>query len=227
MNSNAREVAVVDLVQASVSFRRTVWGAALVAAAVLFAPPLGAQKSTDPTMPLPPGAVREKGLEAAAGGGEGADRRLLRIFRVGAPVEMVFAWYQRQLTPYEDAVQDTAGLQPGETTPISYHLTYHTFVDQCMELAEGASSSSDATAPCKRWRRGLDKQRALTNSRVPLPGGRWMEGFTITWVTRGAGGELVRRQIEVRDTGLSNNWQHDQLRSQITLEREVMERAGQ
>ena len=37
---------------------------------------------------------------------------------------------------------------------------------------------------------------------------------------------LVRRQIEVRDAGLSSNWQHDHLRSQITLERVVASRAS-
>jgi hypothetical protein len=215
MNPNAREVAVVNLV--------TVWGAAVAAAAALFAPPaLGAQKSNDPTMPLPPGVIREKGLEAAAGAGDGADGRVLQIFRVGAPAELVFTWYKGRLAPYEDAAQDTAHLQPGESTPISYHLNYYTFVDECMDRAESGAASSDATAPCKRWRRGLDKQRALNNSRVPLPLGKWVEGFTITWFTRGAQGEIVRRLIEVRDAGLSDNWQHDNLRTQIRLERGVV-----
>jgi hypothetical protein len=95
-----------------------------------------------------------------------------------------------------------------------------------MDPGASASATGDAAAPCKRLRRGADKQRALNNSRI-APGGKWVERFTLTWFSRGAQGELVRRQIEVRDTGLSDNWQHDQLRSQITLERGVVERAGQ
>jgi hypothetical protein len=198
-------------------------GAVLAAAALLLVScVLAAQKSGDPTMPLPPGVIREKGLEQAAGAGDGADGRVLQIFRVGAPVEMVFTWYKGRLAAYEDAEQDTARLKPGESTPISYHLNYYTFVDECMDKGEGGAAASEATAPCKRMRRGFDKQRALNNSRVPLPGGKWVEWFTITWFTRGAGGEMVRRLIEVRDDGLSDNWQHDNLRTRIRLERGVM-----
>jgi hypothetical protein len=197
----------------------------LAAAVVLFAAPaLRAQKSADPTMPLPSGVNRDKAAEAAAGGaGDGTDGRLLQMFRVGAPIEMLIPWYLRQMSPYEDSPLDTTRLQPGESTPMSYHITYHAWKDQCMDpadtAAESDSAGSDPSQPCKRWRRGIDKQRALNNSRVSLPGGRWVKRFTITWFTRGAGGEMTRRQIELRDAGLADNWQHDYLKTLITLER--------
>jgi hypothetical protein len=215
VNPNVREVAVVA---------RTwhVWRAALAAAVVLVAPPaLAAQKETDPQMPLPPGVIREKGLEAQAPPGEGT-REFLQIYRVGAPSEMVYTWYKKKLGGTDDAKVDTAALRPGESTLPRFRVTYHTFGDQCADAGTNPSVAWDTTIPCKHWRRGFDKRRALDNSRVGINGEGWIERFTLTWFTRGDNGELVRRQIEVRDTGLANNWQHDFLRSQITLERAVV-----
>ena len=219
------DVAGVGRVQ---TLRRSVWSAALAAAAAGFAPPaVGAQKVTDPSMPLPPGVVREKGLEAQAGAGDGADGRFLQIYHVGAPSEMVFSWYLKRLNATKDAPADTAALRPGESTFPRYNVTYYSFSDECADPGASASASTDAAPPCKHWRRGRDKQRALDNSRVGVRGEGWIERFTLTWFSRGDNGELFRRQIEVRDTGLSDNWQHDQLRSQITLERVVVGRTGQ
>jgi len=218
-----REVAVLDTVQTLVPRCRPVWSATLAATIVAFAPlALAAQKWTDPTMPLPPGTIRERGLEPAAAAGEGPDGAMFQVYRVGAPVEMLLGWYQRRLSPTADAVQDTARLKPGDVTLIRYHLTYHSFDDQCADSAASASAPNDAAPACKRWRRGVDKRRALDNSRIGFGGGKWIERFTLTWFSRGDKGELVRRQIEVRDTGMSDNWQHDRLRSQITLERGVV-----
>ena len=135
---------------------------------------------------------------------------------------MLVGWYKRRLATAEDIPLDTASLAPGGATAISYHLTFHVFVNECMD-----PGPSDSGATCKKWRRGIDKRRALDNSRVAFKDGTWVEFFTLTWYERSLNGELVRRQIEVRDTGLSKNWQHDELRSQITLERQVVSRAGQ
>jgi hypothetical protein len=211
------EVAVVD----------TVWGAVLAAALVALAPPtLAAQRLTDPTMPLPPGVIRDRPLEAAAGAGEGADTRWIEAWYVGASMEQLLGWYLRRIHATQDATLDTAGVRPGEGTPVSYHLTFHAFDDQCMNPGQSASASSDS-ASCKRWRRGANKRRALNNSRVGLQPGQWVELATFTWFGRDEQGVLVRRRIELRDIGLSNDWQRDQLRSQITLEREVVRRAAQ
>jgi len=213
---------VRDLPQYPVPFRRAVLGAALAVATVASAPPaLGAQ-ALDPTMPLPPGATRQKGADVsdAAGG------RFVQVYRSVAPIEMLLGWYQRRMTPIPDGVLDTVDLQPGEGTQVSSHVTEHNFVDECAD--SGASPQPDSTAPpvCTKWRRGVAKRRALQNSRLGIREGTWIERFTITWFNREANGELVRRQIEVRDAGLSSNWQHDHLRSQITLERVVASRAS-
>ena len=178
-------------------------------------------------MPLPPGAVREKGIEEQAAAGKGPDTQLLMVYRSSAPVEMLVQWYKRKFTTAEDIALDTAALQPGGVTPISYHITPHVFVDECVDPPASVATASEAAPACKKWRRGVDKRRALDNSRVAFVDGVWVEVFTLTWYERSTNGELLRRQIEVRDTGLSKNWQHDQLRSQITLERQVVGRAGQ
>lgn len=189
--------------------------------------PLGAQTLADATMPLPPGVAREKGIEAQMAATKGPETQLLMVYRSSAPVEMLVGWYKRRLATAEDIPLDTASLQPGGATAISYHLTFHAFVNECMDPGPSAGTSSDSGATCKKWRRGIDKRRALDNSRVAFKDGTWVEFFTLTWYERTLNGELVRRQIEVRDTGLSKNWQHDELRSQITLERQVVSRAGQ
>ena len=209
--------------------RRTVaWCAALTAALVAFAPStLAAQKLTDPTMPLPPGVIRDQQPAAPVGAGEGADTRWTEVWYVGASMEQLLVWYLRRIHATEDATLDTAVVKPGEGTLVSYHITFHLFDDQCMDPGQSASASSDAAPPCKHWRRGAAKRRALDNSRVGFRPGQWIEVATITWFVRDEQGVLVRRRIELRDMGLSNDWQRDQLRSQITLEREVMRRAAE
>jgi hypothetical protein len=206
----------------------TNWRAALAMAVIVFAPPaLAAQKWTDPTMPLPPGVIRERELETPAAPADTTGTRMLEIYRVGAPIEMVFAWYQRRFMPTEDLAPDTAAMEPGEVTQIGYHVTYHKFADECADARSGASTSTDSTAACKRWRHGADKRRALGNSRVALSTGDWIERVTLTWFSRAQNGDLVRRRIDVLDAGLSSNWQRDELRTQITLERGVVQAAAQ
>jgi hypothetical protein len=213
---------VVDRPSHAASLRRRIRRGALAAAAALVAPSiLGAQKETDPQMPLPPGVIREKKLEGQAAPGEGT-RQLFQIYRVGAPTEMVFSWYKKKIGFTDDAIVDTAYLRPGESTSPRSRVTYYSFTDECMDAGVSQSLAWDTMLPCKHWRRGIEKRRALDNSRVGITGEGWIERFTLTWFTRGDQGELLRREIEVRDTGLANNWQHDFLRSQITLERTVV-----
>ena len=201
---------------------RTGWAAALAGVCIAFAPVLAAQgKSFDSTMPLPPGVIREKAPVDSSGG-----TRAVEVWRVGAGMEQALGWYKARIQGYPDTPLDTASIQPGEGTAISYHVVYHKFDDECREPAASASGSSDPAASCKKWRRGADKRRALNNSRVASPDG-WVEQFTITWFTRTSDGALVYRQILVRDKGLSDDWQRDGLRSQITLIRELVPKAAQ
>ena len=125
-------------------YPRAMWSAAL-ALAVVIVTPLDAQKLADPAMPLPPGAVREKGIEEQAAAGKGPDTQLLMVYRSSAPVEMLVQRYKRKFTTAEDIALDTAALQPGGVTPISYHITPHVFVDECVD-----PPASVATANAKQ-----------------------------------------------------------------------------
>jgi hypothetical protein len=141
------------------------------------------------------------------------------VYRSTAPVEMLLGWYQRRMTALVDVALDTVDLQAGEVTQVSSHIVEHKFEDECADSVGSVLPAFGSNPPCKKWRRGIDKKRALQNSRLGIREGVWIERFIIKWYSRDANGDLVRRQIIVRDAGLSANWQHDQLRSEITLER--------
>ena len=205
-----------------------VWGAMLAAAVVAVTPlSLAAQKLTDPTMPLPETSRRMRELEPPATAGDGVTVPMFEVWRVGAPPEMLLGWYLRRLnrlSPVKDAVLDTADVRVGDTRPsMTFHLTFHTFEDECMDPVPAASTSSDGTHPCSRWRRGTMKRRILDNNRVGYEQQLWIETITFLWYDReAASGAIVRRQIELRDTGLSDDWKRYNLVTQITLEREVL-----
>lgn len=214
MSPDSQRGYVRDLPLYPVPFYRAVWSAVFAAAVTTLAPALGAQ-ALDPTMPLPPGASREKGAETS----DGSSGRWVQVYRSSAPVEMLLGWYQRKMTPGIDIALDTVDLEPGEVTLTSSHVTEHSFDDECADTAASVLPAFGSNPPCKKWRRGVDKRRALQNSRLGIREGVWIDHFTITWYSRESNGDLVRRQIVVRDAGLTSNWQHDQLRSQVTLER--------
>lgn len=201
-------------------------GVVLVVATVAFTAPTLAQKLTDRTMPLPETAIRQRQLEPPGGTGPGG---MFEVWRVGAPPEMLLGWYSRslnRLSPIKDGVLDTANIIMGDTRPpMTYHIALHTFEDKCADPVETTLVSSDTTHACKRWKLGKDKRRILDNNRVGYEWGEWIEKITFTWFIRELNGELVRRQIELLDTGLSDDWKRYTLVTQITLQREVLEPA--
>ena len=75
-----------------------------------------------------------------------------------------------------------------------------------------------APATCKSWRRARDKKRALSGRVGPEPGA-WLERATFTWFVRDTTGELYRWRMVLRDSGLSDNWQHYTPLTDLTLER--------
>jgi hypothetical protein len=204
-------------------------GAVLAAAAVAFTPPARAQKLTDRTMPLPETSVRQRQLEpppgAVASGG------MYEVWRVAAPPELLLQWYMRslnRLSPIKDGVLDTANIIMGDTRPpMTYHITLHTFKDKCADPVETTPASTDPPTACKRWNLGKEKRRILDNNRVGYEWGEWIQKITFTWFIRELNGALVRRQIELLDTGLSNDWKRYTLVTQITLQRDVLEPATQ
>jgi hypothetical protein len=184
---------------------------------------LAAQKLTDPMLPLPETSRRHRELEPPPQPG-----RINEVWTVGAPPEMMLGWYLRKLnrlSPVKDAELDTANVILGDTRPpMSYHITLHTFEDECMDSTQTSAASGGAPS-CTRLRLGKQKRRTLDNNRVSFEMGEWIDKITFTWYIREPTGALVRRQIELRDTGLSDDWKRYTLVSQITLQREVVQPA--
>jgi len=204
-------------------------GAVLVAAAVAFTAPARAQKLTDRTMPLPETSMRQRQLEPPAGAVPSGGMH--EVWRVAAPPELLLQWYMRslnRLSPIKDGVLDTANIIMGDTRPpMTYHITLHTFEDKCTDPVETTPASTDPPPACKHWNLGKEKRRILDNNRVGYEWGEWIQKITFTWFIRELNGSLVRRQIELLDTGLSPDWKRYTLVTQITLQRDVLEPATQ
>jgi hypothetical protein len=200
-----------------------VWGAA-VAAVVAFTPLLAAQKLTDKTMPLPQTSTRQRQLEPAVG-------HMYEVWRVAASPELLLGWYLRalnRLSPSKDAVLDTADVMMGNTRPpMTYHIALHSFKDQCADNGDTTHLASDTTYHCTQWRIGKQKLRTLDDNRVGFGFGDWIESITFMWYIRELTGEIVRRRIELRDVGLSDDWKRYTLLTQITLERDTLKAASQ
>ena len=203
---------------------RTAWLGTALGAVVLLAPvALAAQKLTDRMLPLPETSRRHRELEPPEQPG-----RMYEVWTVGAPPEMMLGWYLRKLnrlSPVKDGELDTAKVILGDTRPpMSYHITLHQFDDECMDSTQTSGASGNGPS-CTRMRLGKQKRTTLDNNRVSFEMGEWIEKITFTWYIREPSGALVRRQIELRDTGLSPDWKRYTLVSQITLQRDVVEPA--
>jgi len=197
------------------------------AAAVVGAFALGAQApTTDAEVPLATGSQRQLQLEPLSGGTGGVEERSTRVYHWPGPIEPLFDFYRRRLGGGRDIALDTASVPRGEATPVSHHLEFHTFADSCADPATGTAAGGETPATCKAWRRGKDKMRAL-NGRIGLAPTAWIERATFNWFSRDMQGDLVRWRVELRDTGLSANWQHYMPSSQITIERAQLKRSGQ
>ena len=97
---------------------------------------------------------------------------------------------------------DTANVILGDTRPpMTYHITFHKFDDECMDAGATSVTPGDTTGSCTRWRLGKQKFRTLDNNRVSFELGEWIERVTFMWYVREPSGELVRRRTELRDTG--------------------------
>ena len=158
---------VRNLPQYPVPFRRAVWGTALAVATFASAPPALGGQGLDPTMPLPPGTTREKGRRRIRRGG--------RPIRPGVPLRRS----HRNAAGVVPAAHDPGArwraghrrFAAGRGTQVSSHVTEHSFVDECADSGASVRPDSATPPPCKKWRRGLDKKRALQNSRLGLRDG--------------------------------------------------------
>ena len=200
-------------------------GVLLVAAVLALTPALAAQKKTDSTMPLPETSRRMRNLEPKAGS-EGPNVQVHEVWQVGAPPEMLLSWYLRRLnwlSPNKDRVLDTSEVRAADTRPpMTYHITFHTFDDECRDPGWTPPPPDSPPPPCKVWRLGREKRRVLENNRVGFEQSVWIDSVTFMWMTRELSGEILRRTIVLRDAGITDDWKRYNLVSQITLEREAL-----
>jgi hypothetical protein len=216
------------LTAARTSLRATLRSWAIAAAAVVIgAGTLGAQAPvTEEDIPLATGAQRQPDLERQAGAPGEGEARSIRVYQWTAPTEILLKFYIRKLGGIREGTLDTASLaslQAGESTPISYHLTFFNFDDECYDSETGATAGGADPATCKSRRRGKDKRRAL-GGHVALDPDLWIDRAVFRWFSRSPEGDLDRWQVELRDIGLSKNWQHWRPLTQLTIEKVKLKR---
>lgn len=197
------------------SLRRSLVAAA--AAAFIAVTLQGQIPSTEEQIPILKGSVRDTKAEAQLEVAGAAGARYLRVYRIDASMELVVRWYLSRLGRSPGAVLDTASLEPGKTTPISYRLNQHSFVDECVDEA-GRAVVPDSGAACQIWRRGRDKRATLAGYRSQHEGGGWIEQALFNWVSRELNGDWVHWQVEIRDVGLSTDWKRHQPKVRLTVE---------
>ena len=148
------------------------------------------------------------------------------VFQVGAPPEMLLSWYLRRLnwlSPNKDRELDTSEVRMADTRPaMTYHITFHNFDDVCLDPGAATATEGSDAPPCKLTRYGKEKRHLLENNRVGFEQGVWIDRVTFMWMTREATGEILRRTIELRDAGISDDWKRYTLVTQITLAREAV-----
>jgi len=181
-----------------------------VAAAIVATTALGAQAPPDiEAIYVIQGAQRDAQAEALLQADSAGGARSLRVYRVGASLERLFQLYAKRLIarPYGDPDSVHAPVIPQApvtgSTPVFYHLMFHSFDDECMDAVPVAGTE------CRRWRRGKDKRKVLEDSRIGYEQGRWpkwIDTVTFTWLRREPNGDVVRFRVELRDIGLSPDW---------------------
>jgi len=205
--------------------RTGLWAAAAVTA-VVAATALDAQ--TPPGIEeiyVIQGAQRDAKAEALLQVDSVSGARTLRVYRIPGSIEQLVRYYAKRLVAKPDVDPDTIHapvIQPSPvsgTTPVIYHLVFHTFDDECMDAAPSAGTE------CQRWRRGKDKRRVLDDSRIGYEQGhwpKWIDAATFTWLRREPSGDVVRFRVELRDAGLSPDWKRHVPLARLLIEGVVL-----
>ena len=139
------------------------------------------------------------------------------IVRVPASIEQLFRSYRGRLSGVSGPPPDSVRPSDVGTTPVTYHVVYHAFEDECAEPGAGEPATNGAAPECRKWRRGKDKQKVLSGARIPDDLG-WIETATFTWFRREAAGELVRMSVEIRDVGVAADWKRHTLMALLSVE---------
>jgi len=169
---------------------------------------------------VPKGGVRLNDYESNLPPPAQGDVRFVRAYKFNTTSEMMFQHFRGEVGGKRDydATQDSATLEPGETTPIGYHIEYHQFQDLCRDSGE---PKPDSTGTCKLWVRGADKRRAFHQSgRIPLEGAEpvWVDRVTFMWMVRDSDGKWVRWRLLVADAGLTKDWKRHDPYSMVVVE---------
>jgi hypothetical protein len=196
---------------------------ALAMAATLTAGALPAQTpETFEQIPVIPGSRHDTKAEALLPPATGSLR--VRLYRIEASIEEVFKWYHFHLGGDSGEPLDSPTVRVSGLTPVSYHVTFYTFGDQCADSTADAAGGEASPAPeCRAWRRGKDKRRALGLSRLPWDTGQWIEHVTFTWFCRDPDGSLRRMRVVIHDIGLKPNWTYYTPLGQVRIESIVLE----
>lgn len=147
----------------------------------------------------------------------------IRLYRIEGSIEEVFQWYHSHLGGDSGEPLDSPTVRVTGLTPVSYHITFYTFGDECADSTARTAPDSGTAPACQTWRRGKDKRRALGLSRLPWDTGQWIEDVTFTWFCRDPDGALRRMRVEIRDMGLKPNWKFYTPLGQVRLESIVLE----
>jgi hypothetical protein len=195
---------------------------AVAAAAALAAAALRAQTpETFEQIPVIPGSRHDTKAEALLPPPKPTQRT--RLYRIEGSIEEVFQWYHSHLGGNSGEPLDSPTVRVTGLTPVSYHIAFYTFADECADSTTTMAPDSATTPPCRKWRRGKDKRRALGLSRLPWDSGLWIEDVTFTWFFRAPDGSLRRLRVEIRDIGLKPDWRFYTPRGQVRFESLVLE----
>jgi hypothetical protein len=187
---------------------------------------LGAQHAPETVdqIPLVPGTTRDSKSEGRLQAGADPSTRVLRVYRIGASMELLFKYYLGRLGGQPGHPGDsTPVVREGDVSPITYQLAFHTFDDECADPPAAPAASGGAT-PCRLFRRGKDKRTALDRVRIPYDRARWIEDASFTWFRRDLSGILTRLRVDLRDVGLSDNWKRYDPQGQVLFESVVLGR---
>jgi len=178
---------------------------------------------SDPAFHVAPGGRRDLKEEARRQGSVDPRTRAVLVYSYLAAPGEVFRYYLGRLPGRAAPPPDSTGVAPGGSTPTTYELVFHSFEDECADPPTTATGDSGAASACRRWRRGKDKERAISNSLVMWEPGHWFQDATFTWYHRGMRGELRRQQVEIRDVGLSDSWKNYSPKVLLIFESTVIE----
>ncbi len=181
----------------------------------------GQTPETFEQIPVIPGSRHDTKAEALLPPASGSLRT--RLYRIEASIEEVFKWYHYHLGGDSGEPLDSPTVRVTGLTPVRYHIVFYTYEDVCADSTPPTAPDSGPAIPCRVWRRGKDKRRALGLSRLPWDTGQWIENATFTWFCRDPDGSLRRMRVEIQDIGLKLNWKNYGPLGRVRLESVVLE----